>query len=148
MLEYAPDGLEILDADRYLAGLSLTRLNIGDHSGRVGVVLLAGTDNAKRSTSPYGNDRFGARLYASWLLRPQASIYVELSQMSTDYDGRFFGASRKDDLFGASVALDFQNFPFAKWSVAPRVRYMKSDSNISLYEYDRVEAVLYVRRSF
>ena len=81
-------------------------------------------------------------------MRPQSSIYVEASYMTTDYDGTFFGTDRSDDLLGATVALDFQNFPAAKWSVAPRVRYMKNDSNIPLYEYDRFEAVVYIRRSF
>ncbi len=68
--------------------------------------------------------------------------------MSTDYDGRFFGDRRRDDLFAATVSLDFQNFPAARWSVAPRVRYMKNDSNISLYGYDRVEAVVTIGRGF
>ncbi len=147
-LEYEQPALQILDADRYLAGVSLTRLNIGEQSGRVGIALLGGSDDAKQSGSPYGNDRYGARAFASWLLRPQSSIYVEVSYMSTDYDGTFFGVDRSDDLLGATVALDFQNFPAAKWSVAPRVRYMKNDSSIPLYQYDRVEAVVYIRRSF
>jgi hypothetical protein len=68
--------------------------------------------------------------------------------MTSDYDGTFFGSRRKDELFAATLAFDFQNFPAAKWSLAPRVRYMKSDSDVSLYEYDRVEAVIYIRRSF
>lgn len=147
-VEYEQPALQILDVDRYLAGLSFTRLNIGEQSGRIGVALLGGSDDAKHSGSPYGNDRYGARAFASWLLRPQSSIYVELSYMSTDYDGTFFGADRSDDLLGATVAFDFQNFPAAKWSVAPRVRYMKSDSSIALYQYDRVEAVIYIRRNF
>jgi hypothetical protein len=75
-------------------------------------------------------------------------VYLELSDMVSDYDGRFFGSSRKDKLLAATVSMDFQNFPSAKWSVAPRVRYMKSDSDVSLYDYDRVEAVVYIRRSF
>jgi tetratricopeptide (TPR) repeat protein len=147
-LEYEQEALQILDVDRYLAGVSLTRLNIGEQSGRIGLALLGGSDDAKRSGSPYGDDRYGARAYVSWLMRPQSSIYLEASYMTTEYDGTFFGSDRSDDLFGATVALDFQNFPAAKWSVAPRVRYMKNDSSISLYEYDRFEAVVYIRRSF
>jgi tetratricopeptide (TPR) repeat protein len=147
-LEYVPDSLKILDADRYLAGLSLTRLNIGASSGRIGVALLVGKDDARRSGSPYGNDRYGARLYASWLIQSQSSVYFELSEMTSDYDGTFFGDRRKDDLFAATLAFDFQNFPAAQWSIAPRLRYMKSDSDVSLYEYDRFEAVVYIRRSF
>jgi len=147
-LEYEQPTLEVLDVDRYLAGLSLTRLNIGERSGRIGIALLGGSDDTKQAGSPYGNDRYGARAFASWLMRPQSSVYLEASYMTTDYDGTFFGSDRSDDLFGATVALDFQNFPAAKWSVAPRVRYMKNDSSISLYEYDRFEAVIYIRRSF
>jgi hypothetical protein len=147
-LSYEQPALRILDADRYLAGLSLTRLNIGNNSGRIGGALLVGKDDARRAGSPYSNDRYGARLYASWLIQAQSSIYVELSDMVSDYDGQFFGTSRKDKLFAATVACDFQNFPAAKWSIAPRVRYMKSDSDVSLYDYDRVEAVVYIRRSF
>ncbi len=41
-----------------------------------------------------------------------------------------------------------RNFPAEKWSLAPRVRYLKNDSNISLYEYDRLEAVVFIRRDF
>jgi len=147
-LKYQPESLKTLEADRYLAGLSLTRLNIGSGSGRVGAALLVGKDDAKHSGSPYSNDRYGARLFASWLIQSQSSVYLELSDMVSDYDGQFFGSSRKDKLLAATVSMDFQNFPSAKWSVAPRVRYMKSDSDVSLYEYDRVEAVVYIRRSF
>jgi hypothetical protein len=147
-LGYVPDSLKLLDADRYLVGLSLTRLNIGANSGRIGAALLVGKDDARRPGSPYGNDRYGARLYASWLIQSQSSVYFELSEMTSDYDGTFFGSRRKDELFAATLAFDFQNFPAAKWSLAPRVRYMKSDSDVSLYEYDRVEAVIYIRRSF
>ena len=147
-LEYEQDSLKSLDADRYLAGLAVTRLNIGSNSGRVGAALLFGKDDARSEGSPYSNDRFGARLFASWLIQSQSSVYLELSDMTSDYDGQFFGSSRKDEVLTATVALDFQNFPAEKWSVAPRVRYMKSDSDVSLYEYDRVEAVVYIRRSF
>jgi tetratricopeptide (TPR) repeat protein len=147
-LDYAPDSLQILDADRYLAGLSLTRLNIGPNSGHAGAALLLGKDTARRPGSPYGNDRYGARLYASWPLRLQSSVYFELSEMTSDYDGTFFGDRRRDDLFAATLAFDFQNFPAAKWSLAPRLRYMKSDSDVALYDYDRCEAVVYIRRSF
>lgn len=147
-LDYEDSQLGLLDADRYLAGLSVTRLNIGNSSGRIGGALLVGKDDARRPGSPYGNDRYGARLFASWLIQSQSSVYVELSDMKSDYDGPFFGANRKDELLTATVAMDFQNFPASKWSVAPRVRYMKSDSDVSLYDYDRVEAVVYIRRSF
>jgi tetratricopeptide (TPR) repeat protein len=148
MLEYESPALTILDADRYLAGFALTRLNIGANSGRIGAAVVVGKDETSESSSPYGTDRHGAKLYASWLIQSQSSVYFELSDMTSDYDGLFFGSRRKDELFAATVSFDFQNFPSSGWSIAPRVRYMKNASDVSLYDYDRFEAVVYVRRSF
>lgn len=147
-LEYEPESLRLLDADRYLAGVSLARLNIGSNAGRVGAALLVGKDDVRSAGSPYGNDRYGIRLYASWPIQSQSSVYFELSEMVSDYDGTFFGARRKDELFAATLAFDLQSFPTASWSIAPRLRYTKSDSDVSLYEYARFEAVVYIRRSF
>jgi hypothetical protein len=147
-LEYESAELRILDANRYLFGLSVARLDVGPKSARVGAALLLGKDEARRAGSPYGNDRYGARLYTSWPLQARSSVYFELSDMVADYDGTFFGARRKDELLSATLAFDLQDLPLAKWSIAPRLRYTKSDSDVALYEYDRLEAIVYVRRSF
>jgi len=68
--------------------------------------------------------------------------------MISDYDGTFFGQHRKDELLAATLAFDLQGFPSANWSIAPRLRYTKSDSDVALYEYNRFEAVVYIRRGF
>ena len=56
-LEYAPDSLKLLDAHRYLAGLSVARLNIGPNAVRIGAAVLLGKDDVQRAGSPYNNDR-------------------------------------------------------------------------------------------
>ena len=147
-LEYRQDSLRILDADRYLAGVSLSRGNLGAIGAHAGVALLIGMDDATHAGSPYGNDRFGARLFGSVAVRPNATAYAELSAIRTSYNGSFFGSTRDDDQLGVTVALDVQNFPARQWSVTPRVRYLKNDSNVSLYGYNRFEAVVYIRRGF
>jgi hypothetical protein len=147
-LEYHDDALRILDTNRYLAGFSLTRFNLGERGARVGGTLLLGTDDTKHADSPYGNDRYGIRLFGSMAVRPNAVAYAELSEMSTSYDGTFFGSTREDDQLALTLAADLQDFPARRWTLTPRLRYMKNDSNISLYEYDRFEAVVYIRRGF
>ena len=147
-LEYRQDSLRILDADRYLAGVSLTRANIGGMAARAGVALLLGADDAKQAGSPYGNDRYGVRLFGSMAVRPDATVFAELSGISTHYDGSFFGGARDDDQLGVTVAFDLQNFPARNWSVTPRLRYLNNDSNVALYRYNRFEAVVFVRRAF
>ena len=34
------------------------------------------------------------------------------------------------------------------WTISPRLRYAQHDSNVSLYEFDRWEASVYLRRGF
>jgi hypothetical protein len=147
-LEYQDDALRILDTNRYLAGFSVTRFNLGERGMRVGGTLLLGTDDTKRTGSPYGNDRYGIRLFGSMAVRANAVAYAELSEMSTSYDGSFFGSRRDDDQFALTLAADLQDFPARRWTLTPRLRYLKNDSNVSLYEYDRFEAVVYIRRGF
>ncbi|MEJ1961142.1 MAG: hypothetical protein WDO56_06190 [Gammaproteobacteria bacterium] len=132
-LEYRQESLRILDANRYLAGVSLTRSILGESTARAGVALLLGMDDAKQGGSPYGNDRYGLRVFGSMAVLPQATAYAELSAIRTDYDGSFFGSTRADDQFGVTLALDVQNLPSRNWVVTPRLRYLKSDSNIALY---------------
>jgi hypothetical protein len=145
---YEESDLEQLDVDRYLGGVSLTRHNLGTQSGSVGFTLLAGRDVARRLGSPFGNNRMGIQLSTSWAVLPQASLYVELSGMRSDFTGEFFALDRKDDQYEATMALEFSDWPAARWSVMPQVRHVRNDSTLSLFKYDRIEAALYVRRQF
>ena len=146
---YRDDRLHVLDAERTLVGIAATRINLGEGNGRMGVALLAGRDKARQSGSPYGNDKLGARAFVSWLLRPQSSLYAEISGLRSDFNnGGFFGIAREDKQYGAVLALELQNWPAARWSVSPRLRYTRNDSNVSLYQYDRAEIAVFVRRAF
>jgi tetratricopeptide (TPR) repeat protein len=147
--QYEEEALEVLDIDRYVGGVSLTRLDLGERAGRLGVALLGGRDDARRDGSPYGNDRLGARLFGGLLLRPRSSLYADLAWQETDYgDSDFFGQTRRDEQWSAQLAFEFQNWPAAQWNVSPRVRFIDHDSTVSLYDYDRTEFALFVRRSF
>ncbi len=147
--QYDDERLHVLDVDRYLGAVSMTRLALGDNAGRLGLALLAGRDETRRDGSPYGNDRAGVRVFGGVLLRPQASLYAEIAWLRTDYgDNDFFGATREDEQYSAQVSVDIQNWPVTRWSVSPRVRYVQNDSDVSLYEYDRFEAAVYIRRAF
>jgi len=145
-LDYASSSLSILETERYLAGVSLTRTDLGKWPGQAGVALLVGHDDAKQGGSPYGNNRYGVRTFGAMPVRVHSTAFVELSYLNTDYAGRFFGFSRNDDVLGATFGMDVRGFPFANWSIAPRIRYVKSSSSVSLYTYDRFEAAVFIRR--
>ena len=146
-LSNSPVDFEPFDMDRYLAGLSFTRSDIGPRAGTVGVTFLGGRDAPRRTGSPFGNNRGGAHMSASLPLRAGLTGYLELSSLRTDYAGHFFGADRHDDQHSAAAALEFEGWPQDKWTITPQVRWVQNDSTVSLYAYDRIEAVVYVRRA-
>jgi hypothetical protein len=145
---YGEADYEALDADRYLAGVSVTRVNLGTGAGSIGITLLGARDAARRTGSPFGNNRIGAQLSMSWPVHPAAVLYAELSGVRSDYAGGFFDLRRADAQSEATMALEFSDMPARRWSVMPQLRYVRNDSTVPLYEYDRIEAALYVRRQF
>ena len=149
-VDYRQPALAIMEVARSLGGVALTRFNLGDRSGRLGVALIAGQDDARLAGSPYGNDRYGARLFGGMLLRPQSTLYAEISLQRADFNGGsgFFGADRRDDQTVAVVGLDIQNWPAVGWSLSPQLRHSQNNSTVSLYEFSRTEAAVFMRHSF
>lgn len=149
-VDYRQPVLAIMEVDRLLGGVALTRFNLGDRSGRLGVALIAGQDDARLAGSPYGNDRYGARLFGGMLLRPQSTLYAEISYQRADFSGGsgFFGVDRRDNQAVAIIGLDIQNWPAVGWSLSPQLRHTQNDSSVALYEFSRTEAAVFLRRSF
>ena len=149
IVRFQQDVLEILDVNRYLGSWSLTRSGLGAHHGRVGLAGLIGTDDARRDGSPYSNDRFGGRLFGGWQLGSRSSLNLDGGYLKTDFDDApgFFGEDRQDEQWTVSVAMDFKDWPTRGYSLAPTLRYSSTDSTVSLYEYDRFELGVYLRRS-
>ena len=136
-----------LEVDRYLAAFSVTRSDIGAAAGSFGVTLIAGHDSPRRADSPFGNDRIGAQLSVGWQIRAGRQAYLELSALRSDYRDPFFDLDRKDDQLSAAAAVEFAGWPGEKWVLAPQLQYVKNDSTVSLFEYDRLEAAIYLRRA-
>jgi tetratricopeptide (TPR) repeat protein len=149
IVRYQQDELEVLDVDRYLGSLALTRTGIGTRNGRVGFVALFGTDVATDASSPYGNQRLGARLFGGWQPGPGSSLYLEAAWAETDYDDSpgFFGEDRRDDQWALAVSTEYRDWPARGYSLVPTLRYTNTNSTVSLYDYDRFELGVYLRRS-
>jgi hypothetical protein len=149
-LRFQQTALEVMDADRWLAALSIWRAGSGARQSRLGLVLLTGGDDARQSASPYDNQRYGGRFYAGWSMTSTSTVYTEVAYLDTNFRDipGFFGVDRADRQWSALIGTEYQNWPVHGWSVAPRIRYVKNDCNVSLYEYDRVEAGVFLRRTF
>jgi len=149
VVRYQQDELEILDVNRYLGSLALTRTGLGARNGRVGLVALFGTDDADDASSAYSNDRLGARLFGGWQLGTGSGLYLEAAYLETDFDDSpgFFGEDRVDDQWTVAVSTDYRDWPARGYSLRPTLRYTSTDSTVSLYEYDRFELGVYLRRT-
>jgi hypothetical protein len=148
--DYRQPLYEELDVRRYLWGAALQRMNLAGGRGRLGLALIGGRDQTLRKDSPWSNDRYGARLFGAWQLRPRFGLVGEASWLTSDYFGArgFFAVDRLDRQVVAAVAGEWRGAPNSRWVVSPQLRWTDNPSNVPLFEYDRVEVSLYVRREF
>ena len=148
-LRYQQDDLEILDVDRYLGTLSVVRAGLGTAGGRMGVSALFGADSATENDSPYGNNRLGGRFFTGWPLGARGNLFFDAGYLVTDYDSPpdFFGEDREDRQWTAALSTEYRDWPARGYSLVPTLRFTNTDSTVSLYEYDRLELGVYLRRS-
>jgi hypothetical protein len=149
-LEYDPLPLRLLDVDRLFGGVALSRAGIGRAQLRVGVAALGGQDRVRTAGSSYSNDRYGARLFASVEPSARLRIAVEAGQLVSDYfdGGGFFGVDRLDRTQVAAAFIEWRTRPVRGWVIGPRILYSRNESNVTLFDYERVETALHVRYEF
>lgn len=136
------ESIEVLDVNRYLYTLGLTRRF---HSAWISLQAIGGEDSEVHAGSPYGNSKFGSRLSINTKLGESAVLFASIGTLNVEYDGMFFGTVREDTQLTSFVQLEFQNFLTDGLSIAPRIRYVENDSDVQLYGYDRTEYGLVFR---
>jgi hypothetical protein len=57
-----------------------------------------------------------------------------------------FGDKRKDTLYDLVAGVTWTFAP--GWSLRPQVVYLKNDSNLALFDYERTDVSLNVRKDF
>jgi hypothetical protein len=151
-LTYRDEQLEVLDVDRYLGALTLTRFDAFTPGGRLSATLVGGTDDARNATpaSDYGNDKLGGRLSLSLPILASGGLLAEIAWLQSDYvdSPGFFGTDREDDQYTAVLAADLERWPGQGWTLSPHLRYVSNESNVPLYDYERWEAGISMRRVF
>jgi hypothetical protein len=131
------DSLQVLDVDRFLYTVGITRRFSA--TSRLSVQGIGGSDSEKQSASPYGNSKLGARVAYSSEFGNGAFLHASLGSLRSDYDGLFFGVPREDTQMTAALSLEFRNVLSGGISVIPTIRYIDNSSDVALYEYDRTE---------
>ncbi len=131
------ESIEVLDVDRFLYSLGLTRRLAS--RAQLSLQVLGGSDSERFDGSPYGNSKFGARLGLSMPVGTSAWLLASLGSLTSDYDGLFFGTPREDTQLFAMLQLEFRDVLTRGLAIIPRVRFVNNDSDVELYSYDRTE---------
>lgn len=141
------DGLEILDVDTFLGGLAMRYAPASAPRASVTAVLTFGTDDAVEAGSPYGRDLSGGRVGAVVEFGRGHALMASLASVSADYDGTFPG-TRDDDQLGAMLGYEWGALRLRGWTVRTQLNYVDNRSTVALYDYDRLDAGVSVRKEF
>lgn len=125
-------------------------LRVLDPAGRLMVFASAfgGEENATQGRAD-GDKRFlGGRIGMQKALRSDADLFAFLSLQHGRYyqDNPLFLARRRDNQYDLNLGVNWQ---FERnWTLKPQFTYTRTDSNFSIYSYDRYDLSLTLRRDF
>lgn len=136
------DTIEVLDVDRVMMTLGAS-WRFGP-LGNLTFEAIGGQDSEKQSGSPYGNSKLGGRLS---LTAPLGNhfFYASVGSLTSEFDGLFFGVPREDTQLDTIAQIEFRDVGVDGLSLIPRLRYIDNDSDLLLYDYDRMEIGLILR---
>ncbi len=144
---YRPDALESQNFDLYQGAASWLRA-LGGGRATVVVTALGGYENDTDERID-GNKRFaGGRLSLQGALTDRLGAFslFGVQRANFDRENPSFGLTRRDTLYDVTAGVTW-SFA-AGWSLRPQVSYFKNNSNIPLYEYDKTDVSVNVRKDF
>ncbi|MGE5791971.1 MAG: tetratricopeptide repeat protein [Bacteroidota bacterium] len=144
---YRPDALVVNDFDLYQGSAGWLRA-VNNGRGAVGLALIGGYQNATEGRVDGDQAFFGGRLTLQNAFTDRIGAFVLGGMQQGNYRqvNAQFGLTRRDTLYDVTAGVTWSFAP--GWSLRPQVIYVKNDSNISLYEFDRTDISVNVRRDF
>lgn len=146
-------GVSVSDIDQSLAGATWLHAFGGQGNPILFSSLMVGQEDAlnqRVNGTDVSKDSWGVRLYGQYTLNPSLDAFAGFGYQwrnDTSLNARATTvAYGKDELSDISLGLNWR--PYKDWTVRPQIVYSHNSSNISLYEYDRTETSVTVRRDF
>ena len=137
------EAIDVLDVNRILYTLGVAYRF--QSRGRFVVEAIGGSDSERQDGSPYGNSKLGARISVNTAVGESTYLFASLGSLTSDYDGLFFGTTREDTQLTSILQFEFRDVLTDGLTIAPRLRYIDNDSDVSLYNWDRTEVGLLIR---
>ena len=139
------DALDIQDVGQLMFGIGVDQMS---DSSVLKVSLVGTSDDEKASNSNFGNDGYGLQATKTWFYDAGNRFFVNLSTSTTDYDDPFFGFDREDDIYSITAGNTWVKFPSPDWSLTVQINYSEKQSTVDLYEFERWEVGLFLRKVF
>jgi tetratricopeptide (TPR) repeat protein len=144
-VRFDDSALEVQDVDRLSYGLTLSQTFT---SSILNLTFTGGNDDAQQTGSPFSFDSYGVSLSNTWYRPNNRAYFVDATYSNTEYDDPFFGIDREDDLTAFSVGATFNKFPADDWVTTVKMSYSEKDSDLSIYEFDRLETGVTLQKLF
>ncbi len=139
----------VRDVDRGVIDLAVTQLFDTAYQPRLRANLYVVQENNRQAGfSHVAHDAVGMQLFGELALAGNLSAYGLVGYEVRDYGGADPLYLRpRDDNYG-TVTLGLKYVPAPRWELVPEIRYSQNDSNLGIYEYDRLQATIMLLRRF
>ncbi|MEM9057837.1 MAG: tetratricopeptide repeat protein [Pseudomonadota bacterium] len=142
------DALEVKDVDQWQVGATLATAFGARQQGTLLVTAFTGTDDAVDNASLFGRDITGLRGTATWTLGDTQRLRLSLGLIESRFDNVFFAPrftdAREDTTTQGAAAYEW--FFTKGWLATFLVSYLNNDTDVEIYDFERVQAVLSVQR--
>ncbi|MPS48038.1 surface lipoprotein assembly modifier [Methylobacillus sp.] len=145
-----PDN-RIRDADRYIVGGGWAHVFDGDLTPLLFMSGYGGKEQTRNEYADFLSYRVhGVRSGGQLTLRPNLVAFTTLGYENRRHDEPetfpFLFATREDKQLDASVGLRY--LPGYNWIIKPQFTFIRNDSTVELYSFDRYMVSVSVRREF
>lgn len=144
-----PQSDGVRDAQRSVAGAAWGHAFSGDKAPVVYLSGYYGEEDTDKSRFDFlGNDFYGARVGGQVVLNYKLVAFANASYEVREYDKQdpAFLKTREDDQFDFAVGMRY--LPIPGWTIRPQLSYLKNDSNISLFDFNRTVLSVNFRKDF
>lgn len=141
------DGLEALDVDTLVFGVAGQYTTTSMPRVQYLAALTSGSDDAVEAGSAFGRDLVGARAGAVIDFGGGHAMLAAVALVTADYDPSAFG-DRSDDQLTGTFGYEWGGWRALGWTLRGQLNYVDNASSVALYDYDRVDAGLSVRKEF
>jgi len=142
------DSLNVRDVDSTI--FSLAFIKDFKNFNQLGINFSYGEDDAIEVASPYSNSQSSIQLFSRFVLGKKSLLKFNILASDIEYedDYQFFGLVRDDRKYVVSTSYTLLDFISKNWQLSASIDWVKHESNIELYQYDRVQTALSIRKTF